>query len=204
MTDVKRTLRSDGLLFLNMGDTYYSAKGQPKGADKKNKGRRFGLRAVDASGLGFPRKTLLGMPWRVALAMIEDGWILRSSIIWHRHNAVPEATAHDRPWRTYEFVFMFSKSQKYYFDRAKLKPDEDIWEIGTKGNKSNGLHRAAFPEELATRCIQIGSKENQEILDPFMGTGSTIAAATNLKRSGFGIDLKEEFCRFSAERLVLL
>ncbi len=71
MDQVRRVLRSDGLLFLNLGDTYYSAKGQPKGVDRKNKARRFGLRAVDASGLGVPRKTVIGIPWRVALEMIK-------------------------------------------------------------------------------------------------------------------------------------
>jgi hypothetical protein len=79
---IRRALRSDGLLFLNLGDTYYSAKGQPKGNDRKNKARRFELRAVDGPGLGVARKTSIGIPWRVALAMIDDGWILRSPIIW--------------------------------------------------------------------------------------------------------------------------
>ena len=62
MDQVKQVLHKEGLLFLNLGDTYYSAKGQPKGNDKKNAARRFGLRAVDASGLGVPRKTILGIP----------------------------------------------------------------------------------------------------------------------------------------------
>jgi hypothetical protein len=84
MEEVNRVLKTDGLLFLNMGDTYYSAKGQPKGTDKKSSARRFGLRAVDASGLGVPRKTIIGIPWRVALEMIARGWILRSPIVWTR------------------------------------------------------------------------------------------------------------------------
>ena len=70
MDEVRRVLHRHGLLFLNLADTYYSAKGQPKGSDKKNRARRFGLRAVDAAGLGVARKTLIGIPWRVALALI--------------------------------------------------------------------------------------------------------------------------------------
>ena len=75
MEEVRRVLSRQGVLFLNLADTYYSAKGQPKGRDRKNRARRFGLRAVDASGLGVPRKTLIGIPWRVSLAMIDKGWI---------------------------------------------------------------------------------------------------------------------------------
>src|ERR1700676_1550187 len=75
MDEVKRVLKKDGVLFLNLGDTYYSGKGMPRGNDKKSKARRFGLRAVDASGLGVPRKTALGLPWRIALGMIEKGWV---------------------------------------------------------------------------------------------------------------------------------
>src|SRR5699024_4135106 len=80
--EVKRVLRDDGVLFLNIGDTYYSAKGKPHGADPKHCARQLSrkqLRAVDGPGLGVPRKSLLGIPWRVALALQEDGWVLRSS-----------------------------------------------------------------------------------------------------------------------------
>ena len=131
MDQVRRVLRSKGLLFLNMSDTYYSAKGKPKGTDRKNPARRFGLRAVDASGLGVPRKTLIGIPWRVSLAMIERGWVLRSPIIWQKEKFMPEPTAKDRPWRTYETIFMFSKSQRYNFFRPELNDEEDIWTIPT-------------------------------------------------------------------------
>src|SRR5258708_2167000 len=66
MVEVYRVLAKDGLLFLNLGDTYYSRKGEPKGNDRKNWARRFGVRAVDKKGLGVPRKTAIGIPWRVA------------------------------------------------------------------------------------------------------------------------------------------
>src|SRR5260370_36898803 len=99
MDGVKRVLRRDCWLLLNLGDTSYSAKGEPKGIDRKNGARRFGLRAVDASGLGVPRKTIIGIPWRVALKMIEREWTLRSPIVWQRESNLPEATAEGRPWR---------------------------------------------------------------------------------------------------------
>lgn len=200
MDEVRRVVRKDGVLFLNLGDTYYSAKGKPKGDDKKSRARRFGLRAVDGPGLGVPRKTIIGIPWRVAIEMITRGWILRAPIIWERPNPLPEPTAHDRPWRTYEFVFMFAKSPRYYFDRSVLGLEEDVWEIGTRPNSSGGLHQAAFPERLARRCIELSTKENDEVLDPFCGSGSTIAAALKANRRAYGIDLNEKFCEFSAER----
>src|SRR5207253_2456628 len=115
----------DGTIFLNLGDTYYSGKGRPHGTDAKHRSRRMTkLRAVDGPGLGLPKKSLIGIPWRVALALQADGWTLRSAIIWARQSAVPEPTAKDRPWRSYEHVFLLTKSRFYYFDRDGLGEDE--------------------------------------------------------------------------------
>ena len=157
MDGVKRVLRKDGLLFLNLGDTYYSAKGEPKGIDRKNGARRFGLRAVDASGLGVPRKTIIGIPWRVALEMINRGWTLRSPIVWKREGSLPEPTAKDRPWRTYEMIFMFSQSPRYHFARGALDGDEDVWTISARPKNTKGVHSAAFPEELVAKCLGLGT-----------------------------------------------
>ena len=159
MEAVRRVLTNRGTVFLNIADTYYSAKGKPKGADKKNSARRFGLRAVDAPGLGVPRKTVIGIPWRVALAMIERGWVLRAPIIWRREAPMPEPTARDRPWRTYEMVFMFSKSPRYYFDRDRLKggggyldyfiaPEDES--DGTSGDVSGGASGEMLRRRLST------------------------------------------------------
>lgn len=201
MDGVRRVLTKDGLLFLNLGDTYYSAKGQPKGADKKSSARRFGLRAVDASGLGVPRKTVIGIPWRVALEMVKRGWILRSPIVWTRTGAIPEPTAKDRPWRTYEMIFMFSKSPRYYFSRSSLNREEDIWTISARRRSNGGVHAAAYPEQLVERCIQIGCPEGGRVLDPFAGTGTTLRVALRLGRSAVGIDLSEPFCDYMVNDL---
>ncbi len=201
MDQVRRVLAADGLLFLNLGDTYYSAKGQPKGKDKKSAARRFGLRAVDASGLGVPRKTIIGIPWRVALELIARGWILRSPIVWTRTGAFPEPTAKDRPWRTYEMIFMFSKSPRYYFSREPLESEEDIWTISARRRSNGGLHAAAFPEQLVQRCLDIGCPEGGRVLDPFAGTGTTLRVALKSRRSAVGIDLSEEFCDFMVNDL---
>lgn len=201
MVQVHRVLGKDGLLFLNMGDTYYSAKGQPKGDDKKNGARRFGLRAVDASGLGVPRKTLIGIPWRVALAMIEKGWVLRAPIVWQRENSPPEPTAKDRPWRTYEMIFMFSKSPRYNFERKNLDGVEDIWTISDRPVKARGIHYAAFPEQLVEKCLKIGCPENGQVLDPFAGSGTVLRVALRTGRPATGVDLSEKFCNHMVKDL---
>lgn len=204
MDEVKRVLRTDGLLFLNLGDTYYSAKGQPKGTDGKNKARRFGLRAVDASGLGVPRKTSIGIPWRTALEMVNRGWTLRSPIVWRRKGCLPEPTAHDRPWRTYEMIFMFSKSPSYYFDRPSLKGEEDVWEISERPKSSNGVHSAAFPEQLVEKCLRIGCRDDGRVLDPFAGSGTVLRVALRTGRSTVGIDLSPKFCDYMSKDLNLI
>lgn len=201
MEGVKRVMRPDGLLFLNLGDTYYSAKGEPKGVDIKNGARRFGLRAVDASGLGVPRKTVIGIPWRVALAMITNGWTLRSPIVWQRESTIPEPTAKDRPWRTYEMLFMFSKTPRYYFNRTALTDEEDIWTISKRPKNTKGVHSAAFPEELVEKCLQVGCPPEGQVLDPFAGSGTVLRVSVRSGRPAVGIDLSERFCEHMARDL---
>src|SRR5260370_7243738 len=87
MDEVRRVLRRDGLLFLNLGDTYYSGKGKSHGIDPKSAKRRFGLRAVDKSGglgIGIRPKSVIGIPWRLPLEMSTRKCVIRTAIIWHR------------------------------------------------------------------------------------------------------------------------
>ena len=203
MDEVRRVMTKDGVLFLNLGDTYYSGKGLPRGDDKKNKARRFGLRAVDASGLGVPRKTAIGIPWRVALEMIGRGWTLRAPIIWQRSGCLPEPTAHDRPWRTYEMLFLFSRSPRYFFDRTGLAEwdEEDVWHISERARSSGGLHSAAFPDELVRRCLRVGCPEGGRVLDPFAGTGTALRVALEAGFEATGIDLSPAFCSYMVKTL---
>lgn len=204
MDHVRRVLSPRGLLFLNLGDTYYSGKGRPQGRDSKHPGRRHRtLRAVDASGLGVPKKTLLGMPWRVALAMIDRGWILRSAVVWRRTYPTPEPTAHDRPWRTHEQVFLFAKARRYAFDRRPLKAvgEEDVWCIPSH-SRAGRHHPAVFPAELVERCLAVaGPEPGQVVLDPFAGSGTVIKVATARGLAADGIDLSRRFCRRMAAEL---
>jgi DNA modification methylase len=203
MDEVYRVLAPDGLLFLNIGDTYYSGKGKSHGQDPKSSKRRFGLRAVDKSGgmgIGLQRKTMMGIPWRVAIEMTQRNWILRSTIIWNRIDRLNEAVR-DRPRRSYEYVFMLAKSRFYHFDRQELKDkdEEDIWSI--RASKTNGIDTAPFPEELVERCLKIGCIPGGKVLDPFVGSGTTAKVALESCRSATGIELNSEFSEYAVKKL---
>lgn len=205
MDEAFRVLTKDGVLFLNIGDTYYSGKGKSHGVDRKSRKRRFGLRSVDKSGglgIGLKPKTLIGIPWRVATEMIGHGWILRSPIIWYRKHALPESVK-DRPRRSYEHVFMFTKSRRYYFNRHALEEaeQEDMWTIAARPKTSNGLDTAPFPDELVQRCLDIGCPPNGNVLDPFAGSGTTLRVAIQSGKEATGIDLHPDFCEYMINEL---
>lgn len=200
---VRRALSPRGTVLLNLGDTYYSAKGEPAGGDPKQRSRRFGLRAVDGPGLGLPRKSLIGIPWRVALALAADGWTLRSAVVWHRAGAMPEPSARDRPWRRHEFVFLLSQGPRYYFDRAGLCGEEDVWSIptGRRGAGTPGGGGAPYPAALAARCVAVGCPPGGTVLDPFCGSGTTLLAALDAGRSAVGMEIDADACAALAARL---
>lgn len=196
MEGLRDSLKPTGTVFLNLGDTYYNAKGRPHGEDAKHRSRRMSvLRAVDGPGLGLPRKSLIGIPWRVALAMQDAGWTLRSDIIWMRKSSIPEPTAKDRPWRKFEHVFMFTKAPRYYFDRSALQGEEDVWFIEPERNSiARGTHYAPYPRSLVERCIAVGCPEDGTVLDPFVGGGTTMSVALEMGRDAVGIELNQTFC----------
>jgi DNA modification methylase len=206
MDGVYKVLRRDGLVFLNLGDTYYSGKGKSHGVDPKSAKRRFGLREVDKSGglgIGLRPKSIIGVPWRVAIEMARRKWVLRSAIIWHRKHALTEAVI-DRPRRSYENVFMFAKDRSYFFNREALRDvvvEEDVWTISARPRATNGIDTAPFPDELVERCLALGCPENGNVLDPFAGGGTTIRVAVNTGRSATGIELNAQFCQYMLGQL---
>jgi len=209
MDEVRRVLVNDGVLFLNLGDTYYSGKGKSHGVDPKSNKRRFGLRAVDKSGgvgIGIRPKSSIGVPWRVALEMAKRSWVLRSPIIWHRKNSLPEAVK-DRPRRSYEYVFMFVKNRRYYFDRSavmNVEVEEDVWTISARPKPTNGIDTAPFPDELVQRCLDLGCPPSGSVLDPYAGSGTTLRVALASGRRATGIDLSTKFCQYIVENLSAL
>jgi DNA modification methylase len=133
--EVKRVLRSDGTLWLNLGDSYWGSRCGPSG----NFGVPDGLRVNNSRGKIYADheilkpKDLVGIPWRVAFALQADGWWLRSDIIWSKPNPMPESVR-DRPTRSHEYIFLLSKSAKYYFDQeAVAEPHSRDWSDGKCG-----------------------------------------------------------------------
>ena len=122
-----RVLADDGVCWLNLGDTWYSGRGNPgpSGFDKKNRSRRGWQRAVDLPGQPWGRrKSLIGIPWRVAFALMDDGWTNRQEVIWVKRNCTPDP-ATDRPGRAHEQVFMLTKGPRYWFDADAIREESD-------------------------------------------------------------------------------
>jgi DNA modification methylase len=132
--------------------------------------------------------------------MQQDGWTLRSAVIWQRPATQPEPTAHDRPWRTHENIFIFSKGPRYWFNRDGLKGEEDVWQIIARP-ENPGAHFAPYPRELVDRCVECGCPPGGIVLDPFVGSGTTMVSALDHGCSAIGIDLKPEYASFSAQRI---
>jgi site-specific DNA-methyltransferase (adenine-specific) len=131
--EVKRVLRDDGTLWLNLGDSYWGGKGKSSQAWSTSHQDRSTLektqhqicgkgetRPTDGKHAVIKPKDLIGIPWRVALALQADGWYLRQDIIWSKNNPMPESVT-DRCTKSHEYIFLFSKSPKYYFDNEAIK-----------------------------------------------------------------------------------
>ena len=117
--EVRRVLKPDGVLWLNLGDTYAQRaatgrQGSNGSGDKRQRGASTLLRSRSRSA-GLKPKDLIGVPWRVALALQDDGWWLRSDVIWHKPNPMPESVT-DRPTKAHEYVFLLTKGQRYFYD----------------------------------------------------------------------------------------
>ena len=315
--EVRRVLRPDGTLWLNLGDSYAGSWGSAS-HDINGKARRTGTNQRPPTSYkqkGLKPKDLVGIPWRVAFALQADGWYLRSDIIWHKPNPMPESVT-DRPTKAHEYIFLLAKSRRYYYDaeaikepiaastveRAKSKnnastrkdkgtaqwqsgltPEQQdkwysnidkntvrnkrsVWTVTTKPFK--GAHFAVFPPDLITPCIlagtsptacphcgapwkrvvereRTGEREVQVsgrkgllrndlakhagrigevkvttlgwgptctckgndgsgrcvVLDPFVGSGTTLLVAQRLGRSGIGIELNPDYCAMASRRI---
>lgn len=222
--EVRRVLREDGTLWVNIADCYAGS----------GKAIRDGIKPKD----------MIGIPWMLAFALRADGWYLRSDIIWNKINCLPESVR-DRPTKSYEHIFLLSRSPRYFFDAdaikepiteesrkryqrgrsegskygvfsgdqsingsdygermrgQKLRNKRDIWHISTNSYRMDG-HFAMFPEKLVEPCILAGSQEGGIVLDPFFGSGTTGAVAKRLGRRFIGIDLNPDYCRMAQQRI---
>ncbi|RME48399.1 MAG: site-specific DNA-methyltransferase [Chloroflexi bacterium] len=204
-SELRRVLKPDGTLWLNLGDCYTSGGRTWRAPDKKNPARAMSYRAPTPPGL--KAKDLIGVPWRVAFALQANGWYLRSEIIWHKPNAHPESVK-DRPTRAHETLFLLSKSEKYYYNyraimeqgaNGHLRNKRTVWSIPTEPVRE--AHFATFPPALIEPCILAGSRPGDYVIDPFFGSGTTGLVAARLGRCFVGIELNPEYLEIARRRL---
>jgi DNA modification methylase len=137
--EVRRVLKDDGTLWLNLGDSYARTGGTDRKVSAtatvgstRNTLNQITDRTTTAAKFGAKEKDLLGIPWRVAFALQADGWYLRSDIIWHKPNPMPESVT-DRPTKAHEYVFLLTKSARYYYDSAAIAEEAKDWSSGGPG-----------------------------------------------------------------------
>jgi site-specific DNA-methyltransferase (cytosine-N4-specific) len=199
--EVRRTTRPDGTLWLNIGDSYTSGGRTWRAPDKKNQFRAMTRRPPTPAGL--KPKDLIGIPWRLAFALQEIGWYLRADIVWNKPNCQPESVK-DRPTRSHEYLFLFSKSERYAYDTTAVRGPNGrnlrtVWDIPTQ--PARDAHVAMFPLALTEPCIELASEPGELVLDPFVGSGTTGVAALEAERRFLGIELNPEYVAIAERRL---
>lgn len=192
--EVRRVLRQDGTLWLNIGDTYNAYNANRGEGGVLNQGRKHSMLPTFAKGLTDKRrlnKSLLGIPWRVANAMTEDKWVLRSEIIWHKPSAKPSGSK-DRPLTRHETIFLFVRTTRTAYVDEALNGLGSVWTLTTGHHQE---HSAPMSEALARRCVEMGSRPGDLILDPFHGSGTSERAALTLNRQYLGVELNPDYVR---------
>src|SRR5487761_15915 len=200
--EVRRVLRPDGTLWLNIGDSYTSGGRTWRAPDKKNAGRAMDRRPPTPEGL--KPKDLIGVPWRLAFKLQEAGWYLRTDIIWNKPNAQPESVA-DRPTRSHEYLFLLSKSERYYYDVSAVPGPNDrrmrtVWDVNTQASPGQ-TNFAVFPPALVRPCVLTSSRAGDLVLDPFLGTGTTGVVAVECSRRFVGVELQPQYVEIAQNRL---
>jgi DNA modification methylase len=186
-----------------VGDSYTSGGRTWRAPDRKNAARAMSVRPPTPAGL--KPKDLIGVPWRLAFALQDAGWYLRTDIVWHKPNAQPESVA-DRPGRAHEYLFLFAKNERYRYDvHAVTGPNgrrlRTVWEIPTQSYRAASGHFATFPPALVEPCVLTGSAVGDLVLDPFMGSGTTALVAGGLGRRFLGLELNPDYLRIATARL---
>ena len=202
-------LASNGSMWINLGDTYWSGKGEHRSGESKQSARRFGVRPQDKTGDGklCKPKQLLLIPHRFAIAMQDAGWTVRNDNVWVKPNPIPDQVR-DRCSMSHEYVFHFVKSRWYFFDKnlvgrptesGSVLPPLDTWEIPpVRGAQS---HKARFSEELVRVPIHATTPTRGVVLDPFAGSGTSLLYARKHGFRAIGIDISSKFCDLMVDRL---
>jgi site-specific DNA-methyltransferase (cytosine-N4-specific) len=198
---VRRVTRNNGTLWLNIGDSYTSGGRTWRATDKKNPVRAMKVRPPTPEGL--KPKDLIGVPWTLAFALQKEGWYLRADIIWNKPNCQPESVK-DRPTRSHEYLFLFSKSENYEYDNQAVRGPNSrnlrtVWDVKTRPYAE--AHFATFPPGLVEPCIALTSKPDDLILDPFIGSGTSGVVALKGQRRFVGIELNPSYLQIAEDRL---
>lgn len=203
-------LAPNGSLWVNLGDTYWSGKGEHRSGESKQSARRFGLRPQDKKGDGkwcVPKQLLL-IPHRFAIAMQDSGWVVRNDNVWVKPNPIPDQVR-DRCSVSHEYVFHLVKERWYYFDKnavgrvteaGSVLPPLDTWEVAPVRGRAN--HRARFSEELVRVPILSTTPPRGVVLDPFAGSGTSLIYARKHGFRSIGIDINKQFCEQMKEQLL--
>lgn len=148
--EVRRVLRDDGTLWLNLGDSYAGTGGRGPQSGTQFADRQRGKEAINRAaryvGGDLKPKDLMGIPWAVAFALRADGWYLRQDIIWHKPNPMPESVK-DRCTKAHEYIFLFAKNENYYFDAKGIEEPA----VDTKGPGNTKAVRTDNTEKMRTR-----------------------------------------------------
>ena len=206
MDKVYRVLKTDGTLWVNIGDGYCNTNGYQRSKKGWDRQAREGAQANDRDlkdllNEGYKVKDVLGVPWHFAFEMQRRGWYLRQDIVWSKPNPMPE-NVFDRCTKSHEFVFLFSKSKKYYFDLASIKTESksgdgtrvnprSVWTVPV--SRFKGAHFATYPPELIEPCIIAGCPEGGTVLDPFAGSGTTAGVAIKNDRKSILIEANPDY-----------
>jgi len=227
--EVKRVLKDDGTLWVNIGDSYAGNCSRGSNGGRAGYGtKREGVFNRVTGNL--KPKDLIGIPWMLAFALRSDGWYLRQDIIWAKPSPLPESVK-DRCTKSHEYIFLLSKSAQYYYNADAIKVKavtsiksprtahgdsaeckhgrigtfsnmanrRDVWVIPTE--PYNGAHFAVFPSELPRLCILVGSRYGDIVLDPFAGSGTTGAVAISLYRKAVLCELNTDYIKLIKKRI---
>jgi site-specific DNA-methyltransferase (adenine-specific) len=214
--EVKRVLRDDGTLWLNIGDTYSATRWSSGGGQGINGFNDEHRSMQHQKNSGLPDKNLIGIPWKTAFALQADGWFLRQDIIWHKPMTMPEPVT-DRCVRSHEHIFLLSKKANYYFDYEAIQEPvkgktigvngkeytmankRDVWSVSPK--RYEGAHFATYPPDLILPCILAGCPKGGVVLDAFGGSGTTAQVAMENNRNAILCELNPEYVQLIKKRI---
>lgn len=202
-----RVLKDDGVLYVNIADSYFRNGGKAKGVNPNAKigNTRKGIQRGNCKvPVGYLEKSLALIPQKFVVEMNNRGWIVRNAIVWHKPNAMPQPVT-DRFVNDYEMIFMFTKKKHYKFNlikenvTGKERLKRAVWSVNTKPSKSG--HIAPFPTELVLPCLLSGSNEGDNVLDMFMGSGTIAEICVKNNRNYIGFEISKEYCEIAEQRI---